>query len=94
MNDTSKAWTANQWWGYTLLITTDTATPGAVGQAQDIAVNIAATIGANVFTTQPDAGCGYRIYRRPTIDGIHPATWNHQLMAGVLTAAYAAGTLK
>lgn len=87
MNDTSKAWTVNQWWGYTLLITSDASQPTLVGQAQDIASSTATQITGNAFTATPDTGSGYRIYRRPTIDGTHPATWVHQRMRAVLDAA-------
>lgn len=93
-NHTAKAWSSGQWWGYSALVTADAATPGAVGQVQDIVTNTGTALITNTFTTLPDAGAGYRIYRRSTIDGIHPATWSQQAMAGVLTAAYGSGVLR
>jgi len=83
--DSTKAWTSNQWQGYSVVIDTDTTTPAAVGQCLQITVNTATQLNLNAtWTTTPSTTATYRIMKTLTTDGIHPSTLGHIAIAAAV----------
>jgi len=87
LTDTTKAWTSNQWQGYSVVIDTDTTTPAAVGQCLQVSVNTATQLNLNsTWTTTPSTAATYRIMKTLTTDGIHPSTLGHIAIAAAIDA--------
>ena len=76
-NDTTKAWTQDQWRGYVLRITSG-ANSGAL---QTILSNTATSINTGAFSSTPATGDTYQILQTHTVDGTHPSSYGHAAIA-------------
>lgn len=81
LTDSSKSWTVNAYAGMQIVILSGTG----AGQTRGIISNTAtqATVSA-AWSTPPDATSVYRIFDGPTVDGIHPTTSRHVMMAAAV----------
>jgi lysophospholipase L1-like esterase len=71
LNDTSKAWTQDQWRGWMIRVTSGTGS----GQATTIQSNTPTAINIGTgWSNAPANGDGYQIYKGYTGDGTHPST--------------------
>lgn len=85
LTDSSKAWAVNQHRGYTMRIVTDTTTPTAVGQVRGIAYNTATVLTtSSAWTVTPSTAATYEIADAVTMDGTHPTTRGHMLLAAAV----------
>lgn len=77
LNDTTKAWTQDQWRGYSLVMTS-----GAdAGQCNTILSNTATALNLGGLTSTPATGDAYQIVRTYTKDGGHPTSTGHAAIA-------------
>lgn len=77
LNDTTKAWTQDQWRGYVLRFTSG-ANAGAL---QTILSNTATAINVGAFGSTPATGDAYQILQTYTVDGVHPTSYGHAAIA-------------
>lgn len=81
VTDSSKAFTNNQWRGYSFLIKGDATTPTSVGQVRCISWNNATDLyTAAAWTVQPSVGATVQVVDARTQDGTHPTTISAMLM--------------
>lgn len=77
INDTTNAWTQDQWRGYSLIMTSGAAT----GTAHTILSNTATAINLGGLLGTPATGDSYQIVRVYTKDGGHPSSTGHAAIA-------------
>lgn len=85
VTDSAKAWAVNQHRGYTLRIVTDTTTPTAAGQVRVISHNTATVLTTSTtWTVTPSTAATYEIADAVTMEGTHPTTRGHMLLAAAV----------
>ena len=85
VNDTTKAWTPDQWRGMAVIITADAGTPAAVGQVNGIQSNTATQLKlGGSWTTTPSATATYQVFNPMVIDGTHGTSRAQMLKSQVI----------
>lgn len=81
VTDSSKAWAANQWLDFALVVTADATTPASVGQFAMVTANTATQLTLDrTLATLPSVGATFKLIRVYQTDGTHPTTFGHDRM--------------
>lgn len=85
VNDTTKAWTLDQWRGMAVIITADAGTPAAVGLVNGIQSNTATQLKlGGTWTITPSATATYQVFNPMVIDGTHGTSRGQMLKSQVI----------